>query len=224
MADARLKCITTPNRDSVHEHITHLGGQDWKWTREQVIASIHAKTTPSTSSMRQVTARMWVWSIPETAVRATCAPMWMATGTTACSRCRSASANRLAETPRLLESALATGQGESWSGTASCLEEWRVRPWLFIPKGCIHAATKGIKRIRPADHPDLIPVPKITTLEAVAAWNYRSWNRKEADRFPTYSDAKMALFDYIEVFYNQRRRHSTLGQVSPAAFERRAAA
>ena len=28
-------------------------------------------------------------------------------------------------------------------------------------------------------------------------------------------------FDYIEVFYNQRRRHSTLGQISPAEFERR---
>lgn len=31
----------------------------------------------------------------------------------------------------------------------------------------------------------------------------------------------MQLFDYIEVFYNQRRRHSTLGQISPAEFERR---
>jgi transposase InsO family protein len=30
------------------------------------------------------------------------------------------------------------------------------------------------------------------------------------------------LFDYIEVFRNQWRRHSTLGQISPAAFERRA--
>ena len=37
-------------------------------------------------------------------------------------------------------------------------------------------------------------------------------------------EAKMELFDYIEVFYNQRRRHSTLGQISPAAFERRMAA
>jgi putative transposase len=45
-----------------------------------------------------------------------------------------------------------------------------------------------------------------------------------ADRFPSYGEAKMALFDYIEVFYNQRRRHSTLGQISPAAFERRATA
>jgi transposase InsO family protein len=48
--------------------------------------------------------------------------------------------------------------------------------------------------------------------------------KEEADRFPSYGDAKMALFDYIEVFYNQRRRHSTLGQLSPAAFERQAAA
>jgi len=45
-----------------------------------------------------------------------------------------------------------------------------------------------------------------------------------ADRFPSYGEAKMALFDDIEVFYNQRRRHSTLGQISPASFERRAVA
>jgi transposase InsO family protein len=45
-----------------------------------------------------------------------------------------------------------------------------------------------------------------------------------ADRFDSFSEAKMQLFDYIEVFYNQRRRHSTLGQISPAAFERRGAA
>jgi putative transposase len=48
--------------------------------------------------------------------------------------------------------------------------------------------------------------------------------KEEADRFPSYSDAKMALFDYTEVFYNRRRRHSTLGQISPATFERRPAA
>ena len=48
--------------------------------------------------------------------------------------------------------------------------------------------------------------------------------KEEAERFPSYSDAKMALFDFIEVFYNQRRRHSTLGQISPARFERETAA
>src|SRR5262245_545940 len=46
---------------------------------------------------------------------------------------------------------------------------------------------------------------------------------EESERFESYAHAKEALFDYIEVFYNQRRRHSTLGQISPAEFERRAA-
>jgi len=44
---------------------------------------------------------------------------------------------------------------------------------------------------------------------------------EEGARFESYAHAKEALFDYIEVFYNQRRRHSTLGQISPAEFERR---
>jgi putative transposase len=43
------------------------------------------------------------------------------------------------------------------------------------------------------------------------------------EHFDSHGDAKMALFDHIEVFYNQRRRHCTLGQISPADFERRAA-
>jgi transposase InsO family protein len=39
--------------------------------------------------------------------------------------------------------------------------------------------------------------------------------------FGSHGEAKMELFDYIEVFYNQRRRHSTIGQISPAVYERR---
>jgi transposase InsO family protein len=56
---------------------------------------------------------------------------------------------------------------------------------------------------------------------AVAESFFASLTKELGDRFPSYSDAKMAVFDYIEVFYNQRRRHSTLGQISPAAFEAR---
>ena len=48
--------------------------------------------------------------------------------------------------------------------------------------------------------------------------------REERCGLDSCGEAKMALFDYVEVFYNQRRRHSTLGQISPAAFERRATA
>jgi putative transposase len=42
------------------------------------------------------------------------------------------------------------------------------------------------------------------------------------EHIDAYGTAKEELFDDIEVFYNQRRRHSTLGQINPAAFERRA--
>jgi putative transposase len=45
-----------------------------------------------------------------------------------------------------------------------------------------------------------------------------------ADRFDSCGEAKRELFAYLELFYNQRRRHSTIGQISPAAYERRARA
>jgi putative transposase len=40
-------------------------------------------------------------------------------------------------------------------------------------------------------------------------------------RFNTRAEAKSAIFDYIEVFYNRQRLHSTLGYLSPAEFEGR---
>lgn len=38
-------------------------------------------------------------------------------------------------------------------------------------------------------------------------------------RFRTQEEARSAIFDYIEVFYNRERMHSTLGYLSPAEFE-----
>lgn len=43
-----------------------------------------------------------------------------------------------------------------------------------------------------------------------------------ADRtFETRQEAKTALFDYIEIWYNRKRLHSTLGYLSPLEFEMR---
>ena len=39
-------------------------------------------------------------------------------------------------------------------------------------------------------------------------------------RFKTKDEARTAIFSYIEAFYNPRRRHSALGQMSPADYER----
>jgi transposase InsO family protein len=38
-------------------------------------------------------------------------------------------------------------------------------------------------------------------------------------RFKTREDARTQLFEYIEVFYNRQRKHSTLGNLTPAQFE-----
>lgn len=40
-------------------------------------------------------------------------------------------------------------------------------------------------------------------------------------RFTSHAEARLALFRYIEGWYNPHRRHSALGQQSPITFERR---
>ncbi len=40
-------------------------------------------------------------------------------------------------------------------------------------------------------------------------------------RYRTRDDARADVFDYIECFYNRKRRHGYLGNISPAAFEER---
>ncbi len=46
MADVQVTCITKPHLLSSHEHITHVGNSraGWRWTREEVIQSIEART------------------------------------------------------------------------------------------------------------------------------------------------------------------------------------
>lgn len=40
-------------------------------------------------------------------------------------------------------------------------------------------------------------------------------------RFATRSEARHAVFEYIEVFYNRQRRHSALGYLNPVEYEAR---
>jgi len=37
-------------------------------------------------------------------------------------------------------------------------------------------------------------------------------------RFPTRQQAKLAIFEFIEVWYNRKRRHSVLGYCTPEKF------
>ena len=43
MAEVWVTCVNKSPHDNPHEGITHLGGRKWKWTRQQVIASIEAR-------------------------------------------------------------------------------------------------------------------------------------------------------------------------------------
>ena len=42
----------------------------------------------------------------------------------------------------------------------------------------------------------------------------------DRERFRTQADARLALFDFIEGWYNPRRRHSALDYLSPMMYER----
>ena len=50
------------------------------------------------------------------------------------------------------------------------------------------------------------------TLETELLWR---------ERFKSQAEARMAVFEFIEGFYNPRRRHSALDNVSPIVYERR---
>ena len=57
----------------------------------------------------------------------------------------------------------------------------------------------------------------------VVGWSMANYLRSELldrGRFATKTAARIALFEYIEGFYNTRSRHSSLGYLSPENYER----
>ena len=56
---------------------------------------------------------------------------------------------------------------------------------------------------------------------AVAESFFATLKRELADDcdWQTRDEARTAVFEYIEVWYNRQRRHSSLGYLSPAAYE-----
>ena len=47
------------------------------------------------------------------------------------------------------------------------------------------------------------------------------WELIERSDWHTRDEARLAIFEYIECWYNQKRRHSSLGYLSPAEYEQK---
>ena len=55
-----------------------------------------------------------------------------------------------------------------------------------------------------------------------AFWSRLQVELLDRQRWNTRVELSNAIFEYIEVFYNQNRRHSAIGMETPAEFERNA--
>jgi transposase InsO family protein len=97
------------------------------------------------------------------------------------------------------------------------------------PPGLLHHSDRG-SQYASFDYQDLLAQYGMTCSmsrkgncwdNAVMESFYRSIKTEliHDEDFQTREEARRAIFEYIEVFYNRVRRHSTLGYVSPWEFE-----
>jgi putative transposase len=96
-------------------------------------------------------------------------------------------------------------------------------------KGLIHHSDRGVQYAA-EDFQDLLKGHKIVCsmsrkgncwdnacVESFFGSLKNEWVRDKI--YKTYEDGKKDIFNYIEVFYNRKRRHASLGYVSPAVYE-----
>jgi putative transposase len=102
---------------------------------------------------------------------------------------------------------------------------WRRKP----AKGLLHHSDRGV----PYASADYQRVLANTGIRCSMSRKGNCWDnavvesffgtlKKELihhQRYPTCEAARQDVFEWIEVFYNRQRRHSTLGHRSPAEFE-----
>lgn len=114
--------------------------------------------------------------------------------------------------------------------TALCLDALTMalqqrRP----PKGLIHHSDRGVqyasREYRHALHAAAL-VPSMSRRAncydnalAESFWSTLKIECLHRAHFQTRAEASLAVFDFIECFYNPHRRHSSLGYRSPVAFE-----
>ena len=95
------------------------------------------------------------------------------------------------------------------------------------PPGLIHHSDRGGQYLSGAYQAKLrtigaLPSTSSNCLEnAVAESFFATFKTEEVQDQPyeTKAQARLCVFDYLEVFYNRQRKHSSLGFLSPSKFE-----
>jgi|ERR1700679_1102775 Protein of unknown function (DUF3892) len=92
MTEHQVNCITKPNRESRHEHITHIGNIEggWKMTREEAIRRIDSKQESYYTVDKQAGNGSTSASFVRRARSRSCGLAQTGSGTTTCSRSVSA--------------------------------------------------------------------------------------------------------------------------------------
>lgn len=98
------------------------------------------------------------------------------------------------------------------------------------PEGLIHHSDRGVQYCS-NDYQELLRKHKVicsmsrkgNCYDNACAETFFSTLKTELvylERFQTREEARRAIFDYIEVFYNRKRRHAALGYISPVNYAR----
>ncbi|MBL1435929.1 MAG: IS3 family transposase [Rhodobacteraceae bacterium] len=64
------------------------------------------------------------------------------------------------------------------------------------------------------------PVKEVSQRLGVSTHSLYSWVKKYSTSYKTREDARRDVFDYIEMFYNPKRKHARNEMLSPVEFER----
>ncbi len=98
-------------------------------------------------------------------------------------------------------------------------------------KGLLHHSDRGVQYAA-LDYRELLAAHKLTASMSRRANCYDNavaesffatlrWELLDRREWPTRAAARSAIFEYIEVWYNRQRRHSTLDYLSPWQYEQR---
>ena len=124
------------------------------------------------------------------------------------------------------------GAGGWWAGrwpatlrTELVLDALNMAIWQRRPRGVVHHSDPGLAshldRVRGALQGGWRARWAMRTTNALCESFFATLECELLDRrsFRSHAEARMAIFEFVEGFYNRRRRHSALGYQSPVAFE-----